>query len=76
MAFVQTADMLELLKRCSPDAGVLITIVSSKQLKSQYKTQSVWFTGIDHEVGNVITFGVGLVSSVSSTCLWWVLRKF
>jgi len=33
-------------------------------------------TGVDQELGNVLTFGMGLCSSKSTICFWWIINKF
>lgn len=64
MAFIQTADMLELYKRNGDESsgGVLITIVSHKEIPSRYGCSMMYLSGVDREIGNIITFGFGLVS--------------
>ena len=68
MAFIQTADMLNLYKRNGDEtgAGVLITFLSHKNdLKSKYDCNLFLFSGIDREVGNIIVYGIGLCSNNS-----------
>lgn len=76
MAFLQTADMLELYKRNGEEAacGVLLNIESHHEVPSKYGCNLMIFTGVDKEVGNVITFGIGLLSNLSSVkSAWWII---
>ena len=73
MAFIQTADMLELYKRNGDETGggVLITLVTSREVPSRYGCGVMYLSGVDREIGNIITFGIGLVSEISKASIWW-----
>jgi hypothetical protein len=71
--------MLELYKRNGggeSSAGVLISIVKQSDAKSKYGCHLLLYTGIDKEIGNIITFGVGLCSHLTQTTLWWLMDQF
>jgi len=61
MAFIQTGNMLELYKRNS-ESGVLITMCNNEDFPSKYGMHMVYFSGVDQELGMIITFGIGLMS--------------
>jgi len=79
MGFVQTGDMLELYKR-NNDSGVLITLMEHGKdedgFKNKYGMHSIIITGVDQELGNVLTFGLGMCSHKSTIALWWIMNKF
>jgi hypothetical protein len=77
MGFIQTGDMLELYKRNS-DSGVLITFSEHNKdgFETKYDMNTILITGVDQELGNILTFGMGMCSSKSTICLWWILSKF
>lgn len=79
MGFVQTGDMLELYKR-NNDSGILITLMEHGKdedgFKTKYGMHSLVITGVDQELGNVLTFGLGMCSHKSTISLWWILNKF
>lgn len=56
--FLQTADMLTLYKR-NEQAGALITF----HKQSYYGCHLLYLSGVDVEIGNVVTFAIGLISS-------------
>lgn len=70
--------MLELFKRngSAPHAGVLFNIIKQSAVKSKYGCHLLLITGVDREIGNIITFGVGLCSHITQTTLWWLLDQF
>ncbi len=61
MAFIQTADMLELYRRNSK-AGILVTYIDAKENPNKFNMDQLFITGIDLDIGNILTFGVGLIS--------------
>jgi Na+/H+ antiporter NhaB len=77
---MQTADMLSLYKSngqgCESTAGVLLVYQSYKELKSVYACSLLMFTGIDREVGNIITYGFALVSQVTPETVGWAYTQF
>jgi hypothetical protein len=75
MAFVQTADMLELFRR-NHKAGILLTLVDCKENPNKYSMHQLFITGIDNDIGNILTFGVGLISHKNKYQLNWVLTKY
>ena len=75
MGFLQTGDMLELYKR-NCESGVLINLCMNEDFKSKYGLNMMYFSGVDQELGNILTFGIGFFSNKSSVSLWWVLNKF
>lgn len=77
MAFIQTADMLELYKRNGEEAagGVLLHIESHEDVPSKYGCSLMIFTGVDKEIGNILTFGIGFLSNLSSIkSAWWIMN--
>ena len=75
MGFLQTGDMLELYKR-NCESGVLINLCTKDEFPSKYGMSMMYFTGVDQELGNVLTFGIGLFSHKSTISMWWCLNKF
>ncbi len=75
MAFIQTGDMLELYKR-NHESGVLINLCLHADFPSKYGMNMMYFSGVDQELGNILTFGIGLFSQKSTIAMWWILSKF
>lgn len=75
MAFVQTADMLDLFKR-NFKCGLLVLLVEARENPNKYNMSQLYITGIDIEIGNVLTFGIGLLSERKPYQVNWVLSKF
>jgi hypothetical protein len=75
MAFIQTADMLELYKR-NHESGVLINLCLHEHFPSKYGMNMLYFSGVDQELGNILTFGIGLFQQKSTIAMWWILSKF
>lgn len=61
MAFVQTAEMLELFRR-NFKSGILIMFIENKENPNKYNMHQLLITGIDQDIGNVLTFGLGFLS--------------
>lgn len=61
MAFVQTADMLEMFRR-NYKCGILITFIDAKENPNKFSMHQLLITGIDLDIGNVITFGIGFIT--------------
>ena len=36
----------------------------------------LYFSGVDQELGNILTFGIGLFTTKSTISMWWCLNKF
>jgi hypothetical protein len=71
--------MLELYKRNGEETagGVLLNIETHHDVPSKYGCNLMFFTGVDKEVGNIITFGIGLLSNLSSVkSAWWIMGQF
>ena len=70
--------MLELFKRNGDvtGGGVLINVLGQDDAESKYGCHLILLTGIDREVGNIITFAAGLISHMSKTSAWWVINTF
>ena len=75
MAFIQTGDMLELYKR-NHESGVLINLCLNSEFPSKYGMNMLYFSGVDQELGNILTFGIGFFSTKSTISMWWILSKF
>lgn len=67
--------MLELFKRNHP-AGIFIVFIGSKENPNKYNMHQLLITGIDLDIGNILTYGIGLVSLKSKYQINWVLTKF
>jgi len=68
--------MLELYKRNGEETagGVLLTLISHDEVPSRYGCNLMVFTGVDKEIGNIITFGIGFLSNLSSVkSAWWIM---
>jgi hypothetical protein len=65
--------MLEMYKRNGDETGggVLITLASQREVPSRYGCGVMYLSGVDREIGNIITFGIGLVSEISKSLIWW-----
>ena len=72
MGFLMTGDMLELYKRHSK-SGILINYCSNKTFESKYGMSMLYISGIDQEIGNILTFGIGLFTQTTSHAMWWCL---
>ena len=71
--------MLELYKRNGEEAGggVLLHIESHEDVPSRYGCSLMIFTGVDKEIGNILTFGIGFLSNLSSVkWAWWIMNQF
>ena len=75
MAFIQTGDMLELYKR-NHESGVLINLCLHSEYNLKYGMNMLYFSGVDQELGNILTFAIGLFSQKSTISMWWILSKF
>ncbi|TNV82043.1 hypothetical protein FGO68_gene12297 [Halteria grandinella] len=75
MAFIQTAEMLELYKRNHP-AGVFLILIDSKENPNKYNMHQLLITGIDLDIGNILTYGIGFMSLKTKYQLNWILTKF
>eukprot|EP00347_Sterkiella_histriomuscorum_P009181 403342210 len=75
MAFVQTADMYEMFKR-NYKSGLLVSYIPFLTNQNKYNMNMILITGVDMEIGNIITYGVGLASQKTSYAINWILVKF
>ena len=75
MAFIQTADMLEMFKR-NYKSGILISSIPFIMNKNKYNIGLILITGIDNDIGNIITFGLGLINQKTAYSVNWILVKF
>lgn len=75
MAFIQTADMLELFKR-NYEPGILIAIIPQTVYSNRYQMDMLLITGIDQDIGSILTYGIGLFNWKAKYSLRWIMSKF
>jgi len=68
--------MLEMYKRNGDETGggVLMTLLNSREVPSRYGCGVMYLSGVDREIGNIITFGIGLVSEINRASIWWTFN--
>lgn len=67
--------MLDLFKR-NFKCGLLLLLIEPRENPNKYNMNQLYITGIDIEIGNVLTFGIGLLSERNAYQVNWVLNKF
>ena len=70
-----TADMLELFKR-NYKSGILITYIDQKDNPNRFSMHQLFITGVDQDIGNILTFAVGFITQKDKYQVNWVLTKF
>lgn len=66
--------MLSLYKINGASAGVLIFFLPQNSKQSKYGCHLILLTGIDKEIGNIITYAIVLVSHVTPHCVQWFIN--
>jgi hypothetical protein len=54
----------------------MIIYIDAKENPNKFNMDQLFITGIDIDIGNILTYGIGLISHKNKYQINWILTKF